>query len=98
MQTNPPNQQHKVPAEPLCTYLGSASVVTIVDDRRLALAGIVAFVPFYYIFHSNKSPGSEQAAIKQKRRAGDYSNEHRDPRDSDVKTLEQKTAKEQGGQ
>jgi hypothetical protein len=48
------------------------------------------------MFHSDKSPGSGQAEIKERRRKGDPSKEYRDPRDSGVKTLEQKRAKEEG--
>ena len=53
-------------------------------------------IPMYYFLHSDKSPGSGQAAIKEARRKGDVSKETRDPRDSDVKTLGQKKAKEEG--
>lgn len=52
-------------------------------------------VPGRYILASSKPPGSGQAAIKEARRGGDPSTETRDPRDSGVKTLEQKKQKEQ---
>lgn len=60
----------------------------------MAVGAIIACVPFYYFLHSDKQPRSEQAAIKEARRQGDPSKEFRDPRDSSVKTLEQKKAKE----
>ena len=63
---------------------------------RLVVAGIVTFVPFYYYFHSDKEPRSEHAAMKEARRQGDPSEEYRDPRDSPVKSLEDKKAKEEG--
>jgi hypothetical protein len=44
--------------------------------------------------HSDKPAGSGQAEIKEARREKGTANEFRDPRDSDVKTLEQKKAKE----
>jgi hypothetical protein len=49
-----------------------------------------AYLPFYYFSHTNKVGGSENAKITQARREGDPSNEYRDPRDSSVKTIEQK--------
>ncbi|RVX74520.1 hypothetical protein B0A52_01646 [Exophiala mesophila] len=62
------------------------------DGRPLLLAGFaaLALVPGYYIFHSNKPAASEQAKIREARRKGNPSQERRDPRDSGVKTIEQK--------
>lgn len=57
--------------------------------------GLMAFAG-YYIMNSNKDPGSGQAAIKENRRQGNASQETRDPRDSGVKTLEDKKKKEAG--
>jgi hypothetical protein len=56
----------------------------------------LAIVCGYYFLHSDKAPGSGQAQIKEMRRKGDPSNEYRDPRDSGVKTPEQKRLKEEG--
>ena len=51
----------------------------------------------YYFLHSDRSPGEGQARIKEVRREKeDPRNEYRDPRDSGVKTLEQKKLKEEG--
>ncbi|KAK5062525.1 hypothetical protein LTR84_004598 [Exophiala bonariae] len=61
----------------------------------LMVAGALVFsVPVYYIMHSDKPSASEQAAIKEKRRKHGTEDEHRDPRDSPVKTLEQKRARD----
>lgn len=60
----------------------------------IVIGAVIAAIPFYYFFHSDKPPGDGQAAIKEARRQGNPSQEFRDPRDSDVKTLEQKKAKE----
>ncbi|KAK4942316.1 hypothetical protein LTR10_017923 [Elasticomyces elasticus] len=59
-----------------------------------AVGGVIALIPFYYIFHSNKPAASEHTKIKEKRREVGTHNETRDPRDSPVKTLEQKKARE----
>ncbi|KIV89910.1 hypothetical protein PV10_07269 [Exophiala mesophila] len=66
------------------------------ESRPLFLAGLaaIALIPGYYIFHSNKPAASEQAAIKESRRKGNPSQEIRDPRDSEVKTIEQKKQRE----
>ena len=51
----------------------------------------------YYFLHSDKAPGSGQAQIKEIRRSDlQPQDEYRDPRNSGVKTLEQKKAKEEG--
>ncbi|OAG34244.1 hypothetical protein AYO21_11591 [Fonsecaea monophora] len=64
----------------------------------IAIGCVLAFVPFYYLFHSTKPAASGNAAITEARRQGDPSTEYRDPRDSPVKTLEQqKKVKAQGG-
>ncbi|KIW85274.1 hypothetical protein Z517_00664 [Fonsecaea pedrosoi CBS 271.37] len=64
----------------------------------IAIGSVLAFVPFYYLFHSTKPAASGNAAITEARRQGDPSTEYRDPRDSPVKTLEQqKKAKAQAG-
>lgn len=60
----------------------------------IAAGALVFSVPAYYIMHSDKPSASEQAKIKEKRRQQGTEGEHRDPRDSPVKTLEQKRAKE----
>ncbi|KIW47776.1 uncharacterized protein PV06_00439 [Exophiala oligosperma] len=60
-----------------------------------ALAAAVSFVPFYYIFHSNKSFGSEKTKIQQARREKGTEYEFRDPRDSPIKTLEQQKKAEE---
>ncbi|EXJ90977.1 hypothetical protein A1O1_04084 [Capronia coronata CBS 617.96] len=57
-------------------------------------SGVLAIVPFYYIFHSNKVAGSEHAKIQESRRKHGTSNETRDPRDSPVKTLGQQKARD----
>jgi len=62
----------------------------------MAAAGFVIIIPSYYIFSSDKPAGSEQAAIKELRREkGGAHGEYHDPRDSGVKTLGQKKAKEE---
>jgi hypothetical protein len=59
---------------------------------------VFAAVPGYYFLHSDKSARSGRAAIEEHRAQDnhDASKEHRDPRDSPVKTIEQKKAKEAG--
>ncbi|KAJ4504366.1 hypothetical protein HRR83_009157 [Exophiala dermatitidis] len=67
------------------------------SNSRLPLivgALLFAMVPSYYLLHARKSAGSEQAKILQTRREQGTSNETRDPRDSEVKTLEQKKARD----
>ena len=64
--------------------------------NRLAAGGGILVLFCYYFLNSNKSPGSGQAAIKEARRQGDPSQETRDPRDSGVKTLEDKRKREAG--
>ncbi|KAI1618134.1 hypothetical protein EDD37DRAFT_606083 [Exophiala viscosa] len=59
-----------------------------------AVGGLIALFPFYYIFHSDKPAASEHTKIKEKRREVGTHNETRDPRDSPVKTLEQKKARD----
>lgn len=62
---------------------------------RIAAGAFVILIPSYYIFSSDKPAGSEQASIKELRREkGGAQGEYHDPRDSGVKTLEQKKAKE----
>ncbi|EXJ58300.1 hypothetical protein A1O7_05725 [Cladophialophora yegresii CBS 114405] len=56
----------------------------------LLLAGVAAYIPFYYFSHTDKPGGSENAKLTQARREGNPANERRDPRDSSVKTIEQK--------
>ncbi|OAL38265.1 hypothetical protein AYO20_02324 [Fonsecaea nubica] len=60
----------------------------------IAIGSVLAFVPFYYLFHSTKPAASGNAAITEARRQGDPSIEYRDPRDSPVKTLEQQKKKD----
>ncbi|EXJ66933.1 uncharacterized protein A1O5_10128 [Cladophialophora psammophila CBS 110553] len=60
----------------------------------IATGGILAFLPFYYLFHSTKPSASGNAEMTQARRQGNPANEYRDPRDSPAKTLKQKKAKE----
>jgi hypothetical protein len=48
------------------------------------------FLPSYYLFSWNKEPNSGQAAQLAARRERDLSTMDRDPRDTTVKTLEQK--------
>lgn len=60
---------------------------------RIAVVGVIALIPLYYFTQAtvgtgNKAPGSGQAEIKESRRAGNLSNEYRDPRDSGKKTTE----------
>ncbi|OAP60318.1 hypothetical protein AYL99_05320 [Fonsecaea erecta] len=55
----------------------------------IAVGSVLAFVPFYYVFHSTKPAASGNAEITEARRQGNPANEYRDPRDSPVKTLEQ---------
>jgi hypothetical protein len=63
----------------------------------IGAAILFALIPGYYFLHSDKSPGSGQAQIKEIRRSDPQpQNEFRDPRDSGAKTLEQKKAKEEG--
>ncbi|KAF7506771.1 hypothetical protein GJ744_011383 [Endocarpon pusillum] len=59
----------------------------------IAFGALAAAIPSYYFLHSNKEPASGQSQIREARNKGDPSNEHRDPRDSDVKTLEDKKRK-----
>ena len=56
----------------------------------------MAIVPGYYFLHTDKAAGSGQAAIKEARRSEGTKDEKRDPRDSPVKTLEQKKARDGG--
>ncbi|KPI37212.1 uncharacterized protein AB675_1564 [Cyphellophora attinorum] len=64
----------------------------------LGVAAVFAFVPAYYFLHSDKSARSGRAAIEEHRAQDNYdaTKEFRDPRDSGVKTIEQKKAKEAG--
>ncbi|ERF76471.1 hypothetical protein EPUS_06133 [Endocarpon pusillum Z07020] len=59
----------------------------------IAAAALAAAIPSYYFIHSNKVPASGQSEIREARDKGDPSKEYRDPRDSDVKTLEDKKRK-----
>jgi len=59
-----------------------------------ALGFVVCFIPSYYFFHSDKPFRSEQAKIQAIRREHGTANETRDPRDSEIKTLDQKKAME----
>ena len=62
----------------------------------IAVAVVFAAVPGYYFLHSDRSAGAGRAAMQEARAKDDHhpSKEYRDPRDSGVKTLEQKKAKE----
>ena len=57
------------------------------------MAAILAIVPGYYFYHSGRAPAVGNEAYTKNRREGNASQEYRDPRDSGVKTLEQKQAK-----
>jgi len=59
-----------------------------------ALGFAVCWLPFYYFFHADKPPRSEHAKIEAARRERGTANETRDPRDTEIKTLEQKKAME----
>jgi hypothetical protein len=52
------------------------------------------YVPIYYFAHTDKPSASGNAEITDARRKGDPSKQYRDPRDSTVKTLEQKKARD----
>ncbi|ETI22724.1 hypothetical protein G647_06800 [Cladophialophora carrionii CBS 160.54] len=56
----------------------------------ILLAGVAAYLPFYYLSHTDKPGASENAKMTEARRQGNPANERRDPRDSSVKTIEQK--------
>ncbi len=60
----------------------------------MAVAIILTIVPAYYFLQSGKTPNAGNDALTKARRDGDTSKEHRDPRDSGVKTLEQKKARD----
>ncbi len=51
-------------------------------------------VPGYYFLHADRVPNNGNAAIKAARRENGSHNEYRDPRDSGVKTLDQKKARD----
>ncbi|ETN44195.1 uncharacterized protein HMPREF1541_10746 [Cyphellophora europaea CBS 101466] len=61
------------------------------------VGALLALVSGYYFIHSDKTPAGGHKEIQEIRRAnGNPKDEVRDPRDSGVKTLEQKKAKEEG--
>lgn len=73
------------------------SFAFVADVNRIAVGTLMACVPFYYFYHSNKAPNSEKKAMAEARRnGGGPSTEYRDVRDSPVKTLEDKKKKEDG--
>ncbi|KEF59364.1 uncharacterized protein A1O9_04208 [Exophiala aquamarina CBS 119918] len=76
-------------ADDTTTRVKTRNNLPIIAGGALALC-----FPLYYIMHSDKPAGSGQAAIKEVRREKGTAREIRDPRDSEVKTLEQKRAKE----
>ena len=83
--------QYHVPAR--------SGALTNLGNRFYGLGAVLTIVCGYYFLHSDKSPGSGQAAIKEIRRSDDTAspqNEYRDPRDSGVKTPQQKREKEEG--
>jgi hypothetical protein len=63
---------------------------------RFAAAAAILIFPGYYFMNSDRAPGQGQAAIKEHRRAGGAGEEYRDPKDSPVKTLEDKKKRDAG--
>jgi hypothetical protein len=97
LQGEPAQRQQTPPPRCLCTCLLSLPSFgyQLSNSTGSIVGGALALcIPFYYIMHSDKPAGSGQAEIKEARREKGTANEFRDPRDSDVKTLEQKKAKE----
>ena len=72
------------------------TVFVLTFPPSVAVGAAVLGLFGYYFAHSSKDPGSGQAEQKEARRQGDPSQEHRDPRDSPVKSLEDKKKKEAG--
>ncbi|ERF71216.1 hypothetical protein EPUS_07899 [Endocarpon pusillum Z07020] len=60
----------------------------------IVIGVIVAAIPSYYFINSNKTPAFRQSKIREALNKGDPSNEYREPRDNDVKTLEDKKRKQ----
>jgi len=57
----------------------------------------MAAVPFYYFYHSNRSPRAGQKDAAERRENGNGpGSEYRDVRDSPIKTLEDKKRKDAG--
>jgi hypothetical protein len=71
---------------------------TQLTTNRITLAVILTIVPAYYFLHSNRAPASGYQSRKEARIGTDPSKEYRDPRDSGVKTLEQKRKRDEAGQ
>jgi hypothetical protein len=65
--------------------------------RFYGFGAVLSIVCGYYFLQSGKTPASEQAKVKEIRKNEEAPHkEVRDPRDSGVKTLEQKKQKEAG--
>lgn len=90
--------KHRTPF-PLCLIrhelLASQSFHKLTCSRLfVGLGGLFALVSGYYFLHTPRSPNEGHSAIQEKRKEQGTQNEYRDPRDSGVKTLEQKKARD----